>query len=96
MNKFTVLVVLTSAILLAACGGTAEPSDSISAPLSCELLDSSPTEQIFKFADPDTSSPSAGLGTECASLGGGVFTCKPDACLALPFAGTCPHCAGGE
>jgi len=29
------------------------------------------------------------------SLGGGVFECKPDFCLVLPYTGTCPHCGGG-
>jgi len=65
------------------------------APASCELLDSTATEQVFRFSDANTSSVDAGLGTECVSLGGGVFDCKPDACLVLPYTGTCPHCGGG-
>ncbi len=82
-----VLVLLS----LTGCGAPVESAEP-GAPLSCELLASSDAEQVWAFSDPDTAAP---VGTECLSLGGGVFTCKPTACLALPYAGSCPHCFGG-
>jgi hypothetical protein len=83
-------------LLIPACGGSPDQSPNPAAPaMSCELLDATSTEQVFRFSDVNTSSVDAGLGTECVSLGGGVFDCKPEACLVLPYTGTCPHCGGG-
>lgn len=89
------LFILLIALVPIACGASPEGSVSEPAAMSCELLDATATTQVFKFSNVDTSSVDAGLGTECTSLGGGVFQCMPTACLVLPYTGTCPHCAGG-
>jgi hypothetical protein len=33
-----------------------------------------------------------GVPSSCVDLGGGRFQCAPDACLLLPYFGTCPVC----
>lgn len=78
----------------APCAPTSSPTVTpAAAPAqSCTLVTSNGDEQIFEFSDPDTAAP---VGTSCVSLGGGWFTCTPDACLVLPYTGTCPHCPSG-
>jgi hypothetical protein len=61
-------------------------------PESCDLLSYGPYGQAWKFSNKDTAAP---VGFECVSLGGGVFKCDPEACLVLPYTGSCPHCGGG-
>ena len=91
MKSITALFPLL-VILLAACGAATETPDSNAAPPSCELLAAGEWEQVWAFSDHDTAAP---VGTACLSLGGGMFTCKPTACLDLAYTGTCPHCGGG-
>jgi len=90
--KTLVVLILIVATFTGCAANVATDSSDPAAPLSCELIASSETEQVFKFSDPDIAAP---VGTDCVSLGGGVFDCKPDACLVLPYVGTCPHCGGG-
>jgi len=93
MKTITVLILALFTITTGCTANVASSADEgTAAPLSCELLAASDTEQVFAFSDPDTAAP---VGTECVSLGGGVFTCKPTACLVVAYAGSCPHCAGG-
>lgn len=89
------VVLFLIALTMAAC--TVERSAPVEAvelhgPESCDLMASGPTVQVWKFSNKDTAAP---VGLECVSLGGGVFKCDSDACLVLPYTGTCPHCGGG-
>lgn len=94
--------ILALSLVLAACSANVETpspsaSDTVTRPVSCELIDRSDAETVVKFSDPDIAAPG---GTACVSLGGGVFDCKPTWCTAVLYAApstgnACPDCPGG-
>ena len=100
MKAITALI-LVFTLALAACGGAADPGGlpASAAPTpaspSCDL--SSGTDAagntLWTFSAPLTGNPLPGA---CDDLQDGVhYLCNADACLFLPYTGTCPHCPGG-
>lgn len=76
----------------------AEKSDhdgvkAVTAPVSCEVMTTTTDgDNIWFFAEAPASNPVPG---DCRDLGNGWYECTPDACLVLPYVGTCAHCGGG-
>ena len=85
MNRLVFAVLL----VLFGCDAAAPETDKTGGPISCELVDRSEAELVLKFSDPEIAAPG---GTECVSLGGGVFDCKPNFCVVVAYAGNCPEC----
>lgn len=95
IRSITVIALVLLAVFASAC--TVERSAPVEAaelhgPESCDVVASGPVGQAWQFSNHDTAAP---VGFSCVSLGGGMFKCDPDACLVLPYTGTCPHCGGG-
>jgi hypothetical protein len=88
----TIALLVLALLPLTGCAASVEADAPSSGPPSCDLLAAGEWEQVWAFSDHDTAAP---VGTACLSLGGGMFTCKPEACLEVGIAGTCPHCPGG-
>jgi hypothetical protein len=83
----------------APCGAT-EATACPETPRTCEVMQ---TEPNGDSAAPGNSfwlfehglAGSNPVPGDCVDLGDGWFECNADACLVLPYTGTCPHCGGG-
>jgi hypothetical protein len=92
MTKTLQAVILVQLALAGCAPNVSTDTDKSGAPESCTLVAESATERVLRFSDPEIAAPG---GTECKSLGGGVFDCPASFCVVVWYPGTCPQCPSG-
>jgi hypothetical protein len=91
---FTKFMIWLTIIVAYGCAGQVDVAPPADAAPACSIIGyesrgMDAASSVWQFSDASTPNPNSAL---CDDLGDGVFSCRPEACLVTPVAGSCPAC----